>query len=1104
LLLGLAWLVGASIAYAGRPAPAYRTPGVQGSGAVATPPPGAASGLNRYQRDRVSRFTGGAAASLDTVRLIVFQVQFTDTLMGGQPGSNRTPRDSTWFANELQHLEQYYRGASRGRLTVRWTFADTLYSLPHRMSYYGADATEEERVVELAQEVIDLADAAVYFAAYDHVFIIHAGAGQETDIAGDSPNQIWSSFYDQSDIQSTLDDPGNPGLATDDVAGGSPFFVDDFSIVPSDASQDYATVGTLGIWAFELGNRIGLLPMFDSTPAGAPDSQGVGSFCLMAYGLFNVNGFVPAFPCEFNRLIAGWIDPVLVDASDTPSTISLADINTGSDADTVCIRVPITENEYYLVANRVHDANFDSLFTFGDADSNLIPANDESLEGAEFDFFLTDLTNPASQRYDPEYGFRVTRRQTGSGVYIWHIDEAVVRDGVGLGYQPDDFVARKGVDLEEADGVQDLDRGGPAAFALGSFFDSFRASNNASTLFGPGTKPASLSNSGAATGITIETSSAPGPAMTVVVRRVVSYQDVRARWDAASPAQPAAVVDLDGSGTAEVVALSDDAGVYLLTPDGVEWNDPDSNPATVAPFIAVPGVSWTGPPAFADLDGVAGIELVASAIGGDVFAWTANGSELVDGDANPATSGVLFSGLPMAAPPMLVDVNGGAPDVAIAEHDGVNIRVRFVDASGAVVIPSAPAVAGLWPYTTSGAVAAPLALADVSDGAVVTRGVVLACVDTVAARVRVAWIPVSVSGAASGTPRAWEEEIVVPAGYDPAGFVPTAPAVGDLDGDGDDEIVVALPDGSVIVFEFSSAYSGPVTRADGRLRAPHPSAPALGDVDGDGTLEIAIWDDQYMYLLKANVRPVLEWPRVIRPESAGDEPPLASTRSNESPLVTDVDGDGVADVLFPLDDGTLAALDAGGHAVAGFPRVGPAEAGGAPTLAETSAGSRRLVVLGSSGQLRAVDGVTDTLDVTPQTVLSIQSVAAAPQVEYWTMARADLARSGRVTLASAVAPASNTFDPESFIIYPNPVTGDVVHARITTNATVTAVVSVYTIEGQEAVSESFDVNPNGVVNMPLDEAIDVHTLKSGVYIMRIRIESGSGSGSVVKPFAIRR
>lgn len=1049
--------------------------------------------------------SGLRAASADTLKLIAFQVQFTDSLMGGQPGSNRSqPRDSTWFANELKHVEQYYRGASRNHLTVQWTVDGKLYSLSHKMSYYGADATEEKRVVELAQEVIDLADGTTDLAAYDHVFIIHAGAGQETDVNADSPNQIWTSFYDLSDIQSALDDETQPGLSTNDLEGGAPFFVDNFSIVPSQASQDFATIGTLGVWAFEVGNRIGLLPMFDSTPSGAPDSQGAGNFCLMAYGLFNVNGFVPGFPCEFNRVIAGWLDPVVVDASDAAATVRLTDVNTGTDADTVCVRVPITENEYYLISNRVHDANFDSLFTFGDADSNLIPANDESLEGAEFDFFLTDLSNPASKAYDPNYGFNVLRRRTGSGIYIWHVDERVVRDAVSQGFLPDDFVARKGVDLEEADGVQDLDRGGPSAFALGSYFDSFRTGDGGHSVFGPDTKPGSLSNAGVATGIRIEATSAPGATMNVVVRRDIPYDDVRVRWNADSPLQPPTAVDLDGDGAAEIVALSDDAGLFVFTPTGVEWNDADSNPATIAPFIAVPGVTWTGPPAFANLDGGTDTEIIASSTGGLVYAWKADGSELVDGDSNPGTSGVLHVGLPMAASPMLVDVNGGAPEIAIAEHDGANIRVQFVDASGATVVPSSPSVSALWPFSTPGAFATSLSLSGVTDGTARTLGVVVVCVDTTTARVRVAWVPVSVSGVLSASPRAWEEEIVVPPGSDPVDFVPPAPAVGDLDGDKDDEIVVALPDGGVLVFEFASAISGSVARVDGRLRSSHPSAPALGDVDGDGTLEIALWDDQYMYLLKPNVRPMLEWPRARRAASAGDAPPTGAGRAQASALVMDVNGSGFPDVLFPLEDGTLAALDAGGHAVTGFPRVGPADAGGAPTLTEISPGAWRLVVLGSTGHLRSADAITDTLAFDPETSLSVQSLPAMPRSPYWAMARADLARSGRVILSSTVATASTTFDPESFIIYPNPVVGDVVHARITTHATAKATVSVYTIEGQEAVSRSFDVNPNGVVNIPLDEAIDVHSLKSGVYFLRIHIESSRGNGSVVKPFAVRR
>ena len=89
----------------------------------------------------------------------------------------------------------------------------------------------------------------------------------------------------------------------------------DFSVVPEAGSQDFQTIGTLGIWAFEAGSRLGLLPMFDSTPSGFNDSQGVGNFCVMAYGLWigpqGLDGYVPSFPCAFNRMIAGWIDPPL-------------------------------------------------------------------------------------------------------------------------------------------------------------------------------------------------------------------------------------------------------------------------------------------------------------------------------------------------------------------------------------------------------------------------------------------------------------------------------------------------------------------------------------------------------------------------------------------------------------------------------------------------------------------------------------------------------------------------------------------------------------------------------------------------------------------------
>ncbi len=490
-------------------------------------------GLNAYQRERVRRYLRQQTAGADTLRVLAIQVQFADSLMGGQPGSARSAiHDSTYFANGLRHVEQYYRAASRGDLLVEWRVTPKLYNLPERMRYYGNDDLEETRGVELMQSVIDSADADEDFSLYDTFMVIHAGAGQETDVFDNSRAQLFSTFFDRTDIDLAFEDSTVFGLQTGDSIGGEPFLVDNFMLVPEDASQDDITIGSLGIWVFEVGSRLGLVPLFDSTPGGFPDSRGIGEFDLMSYGLFNAQGFVPAFPSAFNRLIAGWLDPLEIDAD---GSFRLHDVNRPAPGDTSCLKISITGSEYFLVVNRVHDTNFDSLFTFNDLDSNLIPGNDDSLEGAEFDFFLTDFTNPYVVKPDPNMGGRPRRFvNTGSGIYVWHVDETVVRQNLEAGFLPNDFASRKGVDLEEADGIQDMDKtSGP--FAFGSHFDSFRAANNAT--FGPTTQPGSESNAGAPSGTTIGDVSAPDSFMTFTVDISLPYGvtgESGRRWSAPS------------------------------------------------------------------------------------------------------------------------------------------------------------------------------------------------------------------------------------------------------------------------------------------------------------------------------------------------------------------------------------------------------------------------------------------------------------------------------------------------------------------------------------------------------------------------------------------
>ena len=393
----------------------------------------------------------------------------------------------------------------------------------------------------------------------------------------------------------------------------------------------------------------------------------------------------------------------------------------------------------------------------------------------------------------------------------------------------------------------------------------------------------------------------------------------------------------------------------------------------------------------------------------------------------------------------------------------------------------------------------------IKDGATTTVGVAVAVLDTTASRMTFTWIPAAFSGTApTSAPVVFSGGLGRPAGQNAIRSVPSAPAVGDVDNDGDDEAVVTTPAGGVFVFDLASAFSNDAIVETGELRAASPSAPALGDVDGDGALEIAVWDESYTYLLKSNARPMVNWPRPIWPESNGEAPPVRPVRELESPLLADLNGGGPEEAMFPLDDGTLLVLDGSGRTVSGFPRVTPAGAGAAPSLSLGNA-FPGFVFVGSSGRLASVDAITDSLGLANETVLSIQEFPRVPAASPWPMSRANLARTGRVSIPStALATGQPAFVESSFMIYPNPVKEGTVHARVSTNARATVGLSILNLEGQEAITRSFSVNPNGLPNTPFDEAIDVAGLKSGVYLMRLRIESAAGSGSLVKTFAIRR
>ncbi len=1070
----------ATVVHAANPVPPYTRSGQEQ--VTRTAP--VRSSLNRFQlrnmnEPRVfSRFAG-----TDTIRVLAVRVDFTDsTIVAG--------RDDEFFTNELRHLSEYFDGASRGRTCVAADLLPTVYQLPRAMGYYGADQVEEVRVVELIEDTIALSDDDVDFSQYDHLFVIHAGAGQETDLAGDSRNQLWSSFYDRDDIAQAFPDTTITGLPTSDGVE-----IDNFSLVPAVGTQDNSVVGTLGIWAFELASRLGLLPLFDSSP-GIPDSQGVGNFCVMAYGIFNAQGFVPAYPCAYNRVIAGWVDPVTIDPSGTTQSVRVADINSGADNDTLCVKIPISENEYFLVVNRVHDTNFDSLFTFTDIDTNLIPQSADTLRGAEFDFFLTDLTNPFVQVPDPRFG-SLLKRHTGSGLYVWHVDETVIAQSNALEFLPNDFVGRKGVDLEEADGSQDLDRGGLGAFALGSFYDSFRNLDGAATSFGPGSRPNSQSNAGGRTGIMIDNVSAPGPVMTMDISRAAAFTDTRRRWDASGHMQAPTVTNLNGGATSEILTLGDDAGLFAFNADASELVDGDADPSTTAPWIPVAGEVWSGDLSVGNIDGGSDLEIVAASTGGRLYAWKSDGTEVADGDSNPGTTGVLFAGTQLLAPPTVANLVGDAnEEIIVVDAVAGNVVVDIIDATGAIA--SGPVLTPHLPFTVAGNLASGVSVAQAEFGQTASMGLVFATVDTTSRIYQLHFVPVAV-------PTPGPQPVLLAQRTLPTSIASMpnllAPAVADLDNDGNDDVVWVDPVGDRVQIANGS------DRLEFQMREGRASNVAIGDIDSDGILELALWDDSNLYVLASNARLKPNWPLPIRPGVVAEQPPTSFPMVGASPLIFDVDGRGGADILFPVGEGAVFAVNGSGEVLAGFPRSIPSGALATASAADvTGNGALELITLGSIAAINAVNTITDQLDTTPRFALSVQSMAATDVngPSYWVAHRSNSARTGRVVVAARPVTSAPAVDETTFMVYPNPATGATVNARVILSQAATVIVEIFNLEGERAFEATFNTNPGGATNTPFDESIDVSTLASGVYFMRLEVKGDRGSRTLTKPFAIRR
>jgi hypothetical protein len=485
----------------------------------------------------------------DSVRILAIMVEFqkdadekttgdgTFQQQGSPEQIDPPPHDSTYFKNKLRFIENYYRQVSNGILTVKSDLCSQyIVTLSNHMSDYAppTNLDDKSKLVEFIKESWQKADTlypGIDFANYDAFVIFHAGAGRDIDLVSlllynPTPFDIPSLFLDSTVISNILGSPSGIPIRNNTV------FIKNTIILPETESRVINTgygnetleYSINGLFAASLGNYLGLPDLFD-TKTGR---SAIGQFGLMdGAGIFAYNGLFPPEPSAWEKMYLGWVKPITIQSSWNSLPIPAVGL-TRSGQDTI-YKIPISSSEYFLVENRNRNPEGNGInIEIADTDGNIFvrhfnqdtigfnyndvsEINGSVVDVSDFDWAVVGETD-GTGRFD------------GGGVLIWHIDENVIEAGIGTDAINTD-IDHRGVDLEEADGSQDIGQIfeflEPGSYVqYGSPLD-FWFSGNVTVLyknvFDRNSFPNSNSYSGAASLITIKEFSTRAPRMTISV-----------------------------------------------------------------------------------------------------------------------------------------------------------------------------------------------------------------------------------------------------------------------------------------------------------------------------------------------------------------------------------------------------------------------------------------------------------------------------------------------------------------------------------------------------------------------------------------------------------
>ena len=910
------------------------------------------------------------------------------------------PHNADYFNAHMQALEKYWTQVSEGHIELDWTIFpagnDSAYTLPQQMSYYGRCDSVVIGLEDYFEDCIRLADTAhligvgdpnIDFSQYDAIILFHAGSDRQNDIGFPvTCSDLFTGYIKFGD-----------SIAVD----GGAKYIRNALLMPETSSQDNRATALNAVLAHEFGHQLGLVDLYRTDnflsqlgDFSLMDNNGFSTGIDFGFETGQVFGAIPIYPDAWSRAYLGYV-PVVDFRQGSDIRVVAAEV---ASSGIKIARVPISENEFYLIENRLQETDGAATAALADSLTNVIqgPVNFNKQFTGEYDFLTP-----------------------GSGMLIYHVDEGVAgldNDGDGMNNFEDNDLQnnpmRKFVTLIEGDGLVNF--GGYYRAGYGRAEDMYRDDRNQS--FTPNTNPPSIDNSGNntrvyLTDITRDTVRAPGARDVTYLDSVMLFDLEIDKLAAGFPARVGAPVfglspiaeDLDGDGSQEVIVTSG-RYVSVITETGGNWLLDVVDTCAACPRFEDSAFASVHPgrPHQMPLFYRAGNTITAQPV---VGTFGVDPTKLI-AVANQTTqsSGQVTFVLP------LDDNNNGLaePVGSIVGTAGVPIATTFSDFFYALTDSGY-----VYQFDNGNAASDTFMVQDDQYHGLCQIGMRPTVMSGDSLHTRI-----SVLGAS-------------PSSFELPRYYNWGPVVADMDRDGQPELIAASPDGWIIYVTVDTTGATPAFAIleERQTEFAFTANPVVGDVDLDGYPDLVIGGRNGIYSFDQRITLKTDFPIEIN-----DRYPWDSVIA--APIQAELNDAGLPETVFPTGIGNIYSY--GLDETYGFPLSGGELGVGSPVVFRNGA-SGKLGYLGLDGWFYAWEISTDTMR------------------NYWPMYGHDARGSFSLPGDAVGAPKqfSDKFFDKQFYNYPNPVTGGVTNFRYFLGEEASKVqLTVYDLSGKEVTSLS--------------------------------------------------